>query len=697
MSFQYEVSDGALTSTAQTITINVTAANDAPVATTGSFTATEDVSLSGSLASLVSDVDTATAGLSYSEVGGPLLGLTLNSDGTFSYLNPTENFNGTVTFQYEVSDGALSSTIQTITINVTAVNDAPVATTGSFTATEDVLLSGDLYSSVSDVETADAGLTYSQVGGSLAGLTLNSDGTFTYLNPTENFNGTVTFQYTVSDGTLTSAAQTITINVTAVNDAPTSINLSNTSLAENAGVNAIVGTLSGTDPDANSTLTFSLPSGLNNNAQFNISGSTLRANASFNFEAKSSYTVTVRVTDQGGLTYDKVFTIDVTNVNEAPVVTGAIGDITVNQGAISQTINLSTVFGDVDDVVLAYSAVSSDGAVVGAVVNGSNLILTFSGSQLGSVTINVTATDGGGLTASTSFGVTVIAAGSGPGVTLVNGVLKIVGTDSEDRIKIIRADSKYVVVSNFLPLNKMEFLVSQIQAIEIDVLGGNDEVDICENVLVPVTIRGGSGNDEIEAGGGNDVIYGGDGNDEIETGDGNNFVDAGAGNDEIEGGAGRDSIYAGEGNDEVSGEGGDDLLFGGAGNDKLDGEDGNDVISGGSGNDELEGGKGRDVLIGGLGSDNIKGEDGEDILIANTVTFEQDEVALQMVLAEWASSRSYSVRVANLKGIGTGTRLNGNVFLNASSILNDNAIDKLMGGKDLDWLIGTVGQDSFND
>ena len=148
------------------------------------------------------------------------MGLTLNSDGTFSYLNPTENFNGTVTFQYEVSDGALSSTIQTITINVTAVNDAPVATTGSFTATEDVLLSGDLYSSVSDVETADAGLSYSQVGGPLAGLTLNSNGTFTYLNPTENFNGTVSFQYEVSDGALTSTAQTITINVTAANDAP---------------------------------------------------------------------------------------------------------------------------------------------------------------------------------------------------------------------------------------------------------------------------------------------------------------------------------------------------------------------------------------------------------------------------------------------------------------------------------------------
>jgi Ca2+-binding RTX toxin-like protein len=292
---------------------------------------------------------------------------------------------------------------------------------------------------------------------------------------------------------------------------------------------------------------------------------------------------------------------------------------------------------------------------------------------------------------------TVTAASSGPSVTLVDGVLKIVGTNNEDSVKIIRADSKYVVVSNFQTLNTMQFPVSQIQAIEIDVLGGNDQVDLSQTVLVPVTIRGGSGNDSIKAGGGNDLIYGGDGNDEIETGDGVNVVYAGGGNDKIKGGAGRDRVYAGEGNDELTGEGGDDLLFGGGGNDKLDGKDGNDVVSGGSGNDEIKGGAGRDVLIGGLGADIVKGENNDDILIANTVTFEEDEVALQMVLAEWASSRSYSVRVANLKGVGTGERLNGSVFLNSSSILNDNAIDILMGGKDQDWFVGTVSQDVFDD
>ncbi len=67
---------------------------------------------------------------------------------------------------------------------------------------------------------------------------------------------------------------------------PTDIALSNTSVPENAGADAVVGTLSGTDPDVgqSATLTFSLPAGLTDNALFNISGATLRATASFDYE-----------------------------------------------------------------------------------------------------------------------------------------------------------------------------------------------------------------------------------------------------------------------------------------------------------------------------------------------------------------------------------------------------------------------------
>src|SRR5436189_129062 len=93
------------------------------------------------------------------------------------------------------------------------------------------------------------------------------------------------------------------MTVTDVKEAPTNIALSNSSIAENAGANAPVGALSATEPDTTpKSFPFTLPSGLNDNAAFNVApdGVTLRANASFNFEAQSSYTVTVRVTDQIG-------------------------------------------------------------------------------------------------------------------------------------------------------------------------------------------------------------------------------------------------------------------------------------------------------------------------------------------------------------------------------------------------------------
>ncbi len=68
------------------------------------------------------------------------------------------------------------------------------------------------------------------------------------------------------------------------------------------------------------TFTYTLVSGpgATDNGAFTITGDTLSINASPNFEAKSSYSIRVRTTDQGGLFTEQTFTISVTDVNEAP-------------------------------------------------------------------------------------------------------------------------------------------------------------------------------------------------------------------------------------------------------------------------------------------------------------------------------------------------------------------------------------------
>jgi len=116
--------------------------------------------------------------------------------------------------------------------------------------------------------------------------------------------------------------ESASITVTNTNDPPTDLTLTPAQVAENLPPGTTVGTLSTTDPDPGDSFTYSLVSGegSTDNGSFSIpSGNTLRAAVSFDYEAKSSYSIRVRTTDSGGLTKDKAFTVTITNANEAPV------------------------------------------------------------------------------------------------------------------------------------------------------------------------------------------------------------------------------------------------------------------------------------------------------------------------------------------------------------------------------------------
>jgi hypothetical protein len=137
-----------------------------------------------------------------------------------------------------------------------------------------------------------------------------------------------------------------------VNSAPTDIGLTAASIAENNAVDANVGTLSTTDADSSDTHTYSLVAGTGDtdNGSFNISGTWLRAGVAFDFETKSSYSIRVRTTDSANNTFDKVFTITVTDVAEgsAPVLTSATSVTGVVGAAFSYQItadNSPTTFG----------------------------------------------------------------------------------------------------------------------------------------------------------------------------------------------------------------------------------------------------------------------------------------------------------------------------------------------------------------
>lgn len=134
------------------------------------------------------------------------------------------------------------------------------------------------------------------------------------------------------------------------------------------------------------------------------------------------------------------------------------------------------------------------------------------------------------------------------------------------------------------------------------------------------------------------------------------------------------------------------ILLGEAGNDTLDvrGSTANNILSGGTGTDSLLGGSGRDLLFGGIGADSLRGSDGDDLLVAAATDHDANLVALTALMAEWGrASINYATRINHLNGT-TGGGLNGDYFLNASTVHDDNAIDQLYGDAGTDWFFAKV-------
>jgi VCBS repeat-containing protein len=215
-SFSYTVNDGALDSNVATVTINVTPVNDAPIAGDISITTAEDTAATIGL--VATDVDNAAAELNFTIVVGPQHGtVTLNANGSATFL-PAANYFGADSFTYKVNDGSLDSAVATVTINVTPVNDAPIAGNITVTTAEDTATTISLMAS--DVDNTAAELSFAIVTGPQHGsLTLNANGTVTYV-PAANYFGTDSFSYKVNDGSLNSNIATVSITVTPVNDTP---------------------------------------------------------------------------------------------------------------------------------------------------------------------------------------------------------------------------------------------------------------------------------------------------------------------------------------------------------------------------------------------------------------------------------------------------------------------------------------------
>jgi hypothetical protein len=186
--------------------------NTPPVATNDTYAATEDTPLVVSAPGvLANDFDADTNALTAVLVANPTNGiLSLNGNGAFTY-TPATNFFGTDHFAYKANDGIADSGVATVTINVAAVNDAPVAVNDSAVTTMNTPIVVSVLANDYDVDGGTLAIT-SFTQGTNGSVANNGNGTLTY-TPNFNFTGSDSFTYTITDGQGGTNSATVSLTV----------------------------------------------------------------------------------------------------------------------------------------------------------------------------------------------------------------------------------------------------------------------------------------------------------------------------------------------------------------------------------------------------------------------------------------------------------------------------------------------------
>jgi VCBS repeat-containing protein len=745
--FTFQVQDnGGITNggidldpTPNTITFNVTSINDAPTGTDKSISFLEDSTyiLTATDFGFTDTNDTPANTLSAVKISSLVSAGSLKLNGTAVNVNdiisvadinggklmftPVANANGNnyASFTFQVQDNGgitnggvdLDPTPNTITFNVTSVNDAPAGTDKSISFLEDniyILTSVDF--GITDLNDTPANaLSAVKISSLVAAGSLKLNGaavavgdlvTVADINagkltfsPVANANGNnyanFTFQVKDDGGTagggidLDATPNTITFNVTPVNDAPvitvgvtdkatgSVTEIADGALGENARNLNVNGTLTITDVDhADVQTVAAIPKGTPYAGTFTpvITDSTTgdgkgQITWSFSVPDKDldslaagqvlTQTYTIIANDgQGGIANQDV-TITLNGTNDAPTAVKKIKKETIGEGqALKFTIPADT-FQDVDTGdKLTYSATIKDGKPLPKWLGLNPLTGEFSGTPTGTSAgeydIKVIATDLAGATANTIFCFKVLDFIGGKGNDM------LYGTDYDE------------------------------------------------------TLEGGDGDDTIAGKAGDDCLEGGKGNDNLNGGDGNDKLDGGAGNDKLFGEAGDDKLDGGDGNDALEGGHGHDWLIGGKGNDTLDGGDGCDYLEGGVGDDTLKGGKGDDTLLGEAGNDYLEGGEGDDTYVFDLSTAQGKDKIVEAakggydeIVFEGAGNVSIDLSLTTAQNINanlvltvinldavTGSSGNDNIKGNASN-------NTLAGGAGNDTLKGGAGYDAF--
>jgi VCBS repeat-containing protein len=339
--FAFEVSDGTV-NMPNTASLTVVSENDAPVASDLALTTDEDVAVTGQVRATDVDGDT----LNFTTTTAPQNGvLVLNpSTGEFTY-TPDSHHNGADSFIVTISDGKGGTTTSTVTIGVTPVNDSPVVVPVALAdINEDgsiVITQADLLAGASDLDgDALTAINLSLTTGS-GSLIDNGDGTWTF-TPATDWNGDVSFAFEVSDGTV-NMPNTASLTVVSENDAPVASDLA---LTTDEDV-AVTGQISATDVDGDTLNFITTTAPQNGVLVLNPSTGEFTYTPDSHHNGADSFIVTI--SDGNGGTTTSTVTIDVTPVNDAPVIAPvALADINEDGSIVITQADLLAGASDLD-------------------------------------------------------------------------------------------------------------------------------------------------------------------------------------------------------------------------------------------------------------------------------------------------------------------------------------------------------------
>jgi len=581
-SFDYTLSDGSTTTTG-TANVTVNPINDAPVAVADNVGSTgEDTPMNITASSLVSnDTDVESNPLTVTAVGNAVNGTVSLVGGTITF-TPDVNYNGPASFDYTLSDGATTTT-GTASLTVTAVNDAPSAVTDDLgNSAEDTAFefaAATLTTNDSDVE--GSALTVTAVSDAAGGTVSLVGGTITF-TPTANYNGQVSFQYTVSDGTTTSNGMAF-FEVTPVNDAPVATNQSINVEQDGGQYDAFLNVF---DADGN-TLTYTVTSAP-------LHGTVTLSDGQLHYTPSPGYS--------GSDSF--AYTVNDGTVDSAP----ATVSISVTPPIVPTPGNDSLDGTEGDDVI---DALAGNDVVYGYGGND-----TLSGSEDSDQLYGGAGDDmlaggtGNDFTLSGDGGSDVYVFNSGDGQDDINNYSSDAGTTLDAILfgsGIAPADLIFVPEGNSLVIR----LSGSSDQIRVQMHFAGEEYQIDEirfaddpTIITPADILAALATPSA----GDDYLVGTPGSDTLDGLGGNDTLNGEGGDDTLTDTAGYNTFYGGDGNDTViSGNGGSQQF----------GEAGNDSLTGGQQWDSLAGGTGNDTLTGGQGTDNLSGDEGDDTYVYN--------------------------------------------------------------------------------